>query len=116
MKKPSNRKERIEFIDKKYGNDFARSFYKSTDKEVKEFVNLRYTALKNKEDYVYETPVSTCIRCGEEVLHHQECGCGIDRAVFDNYGWKDDIESNSDRIEGDEEFIANGYKSDKAYD
>lgn len=114
MKKPKNRKERIELIEQKEGNDFAKMFYTRSDGEVKKYLEQNYHYLKNKDDFIYEIPTATCLRCGEEVLHHYECTCGYDRVIFDDDMWKEDIESYSDEIDrcdGDEEFIANGYSS-----
>lgn len=111
VKKPNNRKTRIEFISKKLGLPNAQLFLTFTDKEVKTFVDNMYNSLKDKEDYI--EPESICIRCEERVISHTECGCGYDRAIFGEEDWKDDIESfsdESDRRPEDEEFIKNGYR------
>lgn len=110
MRKPKNRKERIQFISQKLGSDNAIGMLYMTDKEVEKFVDSVYSNLKDNDDYVEK--VSICIRCREEVLHHTECGCGNDRAVFNEYDWKDDIESFDEefRLPQDTEFIENGYK------
>ena len=108
---PRNRKERINLIINKLGNDMALLFVSSTDREVKKFIDENYNWLKGKEDY--KEPISKCIRCEEEVIHHMECGCGYDRTVFSEEEWKEDIENNSediDRCNMDKEFIENGYK------
>ncbi|WP_291566732.1 MULTISPECIES: hypothetical protein [unclassified Clostridium] len=110
MKKPKNRKERIDFIIAKLGNDMGLLFLSLTDREVKKFIDENYNWLKEKEDY--QQPISRCIRCNEEVIHHTECGCGYDRAIFSEEDWKDDIESFDEayRFSKDKEFIRNGYK------
>lgn len=111
MKKPKNRKERIDMIVKKLGTGFAVNMLYMNDKEVKQFTEDNYEWLKQKEDYIENE--STCIRCGENILHHTECGCGFDRAVFSEEDWKEDIKAfsnESDRCPKDEEFINNKYK------
>ncbi|MEW9940024.1 hypothetical protein AB2T82_21085 [Clostridium butyricum] len=111
MRKPKNRKERIDFIVNKMGINVAQGMLYMSDKEVKQFVDSVYLNLKNKEDHIEEG--STCIRCGEQIIHHTECGCGNDRSIFSEEEWKYDIESfsdESDRCPEDEEFIKNGYK------
>ena len=111
MKKPKNRKERINFAIDKLGITTAQLLLTSTDKEVKDFVDSVYLSLKDLESYI---PIeSTCIRCGEGIIHHTDCGCGYDRAVYNEEDWKDDIESFdiSFRRPEDEEFIKNGYKT-----
>lgn len=110
MKKPKNRKERIDFIIAKLGNDTGLLFLSSTDREVKKFIDENYNWLKEKEDY--QPPISRYIRCNEEVIHHTECGCGYDRTIFSEEDWKDDIESFDEayRFSKDKEFIRNGYR------
>lgn len=94
MKKPRNRKERISFLIKKDGTKATQLLVSLTDKEVKFFFDYRWKALKDKPDHIEEP--SKCIRCESEVLWHSECGCGEDRAVFDNDSWLDDISNNAD--------------------
>lgn len=110
LKKLKNRKERIEFIIKKLGIGTAQGMLLLSDKEIKKFVDSIYIRLKDKNDY--QEKESTCLRCGEEIIHHTECGCGYNRAVFSEWDWKDDIESfdEEDRCPQDKEFIENGYK------
>ncbi|SHJ74814.1 hypothetical protein SAMN02745163_02501 [Clostridium cavendishii DSM 21758] len=106
-----NRRERINFIITKLGNDTALLFLSSTDREVKKFVDENSKWLKEKENY--QQPIIICIRCNEQVISHTECGCGYDRAIFSEEEWKEDIQGYSepnDRCFGDEEFIKNGYK------
>lgn len=116
MRKPKNRKERIEFLSRKMGRESADLFVYFTDKEVKQHFDGIYLKIKNRPDY--ETKASTCMRCGEEVIYHYECGCSTEynRVVFDNDMWLDDLESNTDdrdltaiAIEKNQEFkLANG--------
>lgn len=82
MKKPRNRRERIEFLTKKLGSYFTQGMVAFTDKEVKKFTDGVYENLKDKEDYVASEIESICIRCNKPVLYHYECDCGFDRAVF----------------------------------
>lgn len=50
MKKPTTRKERIEFIIQKKGRHVADIFILMTDKEVKSFFDAIYTTIKNAPD------------------------------------------------------------------
>lgn len=113
MKKPSNRKERVEFIAKKKGLDFAFLMYYMTDGEVKTFFEKLYPTLKNMQDFSGEKkPI--CVRCNCEVESYfsTECACGDNRAVYSEEDWKYDIENHSERerLDEDYDFIANGYK------
>ncbi|MDF2543467.1 MAG: hypothetical protein K0S47_3185 [Herbinix sp.] len=111
MKIPSNRKEKVKFFRKKLGCEIADNWLSDkSDKEVKRLFELYYPKMKDKEDYKESEIKVTCIRCGCEVIHHHECNCGMDRAVFSEEDWKDDIDSNSDRLQGDEEFMKNEFK------
>lgn len=112
MKKPSNRKERMEFILLKLGADTVQSMYAMTDKEVKFFFDSIYPRIKDRDDYYQEKKDSVCIRCNTivETEFHTWCSCGEDRAIYTEFDWKDDIDSNSDRVDGDMEFINNGCK------
>lgn len=114
MKKPTNRKERINMITQKFGLDFASGMYMSTDKEVREFFESLYPRLQKMPDFIAEEHVPVCKRCGVPVdmEFHTYCQCGTDRAVYSEADWKRDIEDHddSDRLTEDIEFIANGYK------
>lgn len=114
MIKPKNRKERVEFIAKKKGLDFAFLMYSMTDGEVKNFFEKIYPVIKDTDDFDGVKQKPTCIRCGCEVNSYftTECACGYNRAVYSEEDWKYDIENHSDRerLEEDFEFIANGYK------
>jgi ribosomal protein S27AE len=94
MRKPTTRKERIEFLINKQGYTVASSLLTVTDREVKKYFDMFYKHLKDKED-VKEKRV-TCMRCGAEVEHHFECNCGYDRAVFSEEDWIEDIQSFTD--------------------
>lgn len=52
VRKPRNRKERIDFIALKCGLDFATGMYRLTDRQVKEFCDLHYDDLKAQPDYL----------------------------------------------------------------
>lgn len=93
MRKPKNRKERVNFILQKCGYDDAVSLVGFTDSELKKYFEKIYPLIKDKSDY--KKPNISCMRCGEKVLWHTECGCSFeyDRAVFDEEGWIDDIEN-----------------------
>lgn len=112
MKKPSNRKERIDFIIRKKGKRISDIFIKMTDREVKNFFDKNYPIIKNKEDSTNKDETVQCIRCKCDVEHHLECDCGIDRCVFTEEEWKDDIEygNYSNLKNTDKDFIKNGYK------
>lgn len=111
MKKPSNRRERIEFICRKRGNRISDIFTLMTDREVKAYFDYIYPAIKDNQDATVADETVQCVRCGCNVEHHFECGCGYDRTVFSEEDWKRDIEDNSysDLSELDKEFISNGY-------
>lgn len=115
MKKPANRRERIEFICRKKGNRASDIFTLMTDREVKTYFEYIYPAIKNKPDVTNDYETIQCIRCGCDVEHHFECACGYDRAVFSEEDWRRDIEDNddSDLNESDKEFISNGYRINK---
>lgn len=115
MKKPKSRKERIDFIIQKKGCHMLELFARMTDREVKQFFDFIYPSIKDVPDAINIDEKVQCIRCGTEVVHHFECLCGWDRAVFSEFDWKMDIEDGnwSDFRELDEEFIANGYKINK---
>lgn len=114
MKKPSNRRERIEFICRKKGYRMSDIFTLMTDREVKLYFDYAYPVLKDKPDTAPDD-MPKCIRCGCDVEHHFECACGYDRAVFSEEDWRRDIEDNdySDLNESDKEFISNGYRINK---
>lgn len=114
MKKPKSRKERINFIIQKKGKHTLELFASMTDREVKQFFDLIYPSIKDVPDATGDDEVQ-CMRCGANVIHHFECLCGWDRAVFSEFDWKMDIEDEnwSDLKKLDEEFIANGYKINK---
>ena len=115
MRKPANRRERIEFICQKKGNRMAVIFTYMTDKEVKQYFEAIYPRIKDKADATIHDDEIQCVRCGCDVEHHFDCLCGYDRAVFSEEDWKMDIEGHnwSDLRALDEEFIANGYKIKK---
>lgn len=111
MKKPSNRRERIEFICQKRGQRISDVFTLMTDREVKKYFDYIYPSIKDKPDMTTADEAVQCVRCGCDVEHHFECACGYDRAVFSEEDWKRDIEDHdfSDLTEFDKKFIANGY-------
>ncbi|MCQ4924983.1 hypothetical protein NE686_17920 [Tissierella carlieri] len=102
--KARNRKERIEFLIKKIGLPATQSLLTVSDREVKKYYETVYPIIKDRTDYEYNLS-TPCIRCGSDVVWKSECGCGENRAVFDNEGWLDDIENNDVRLPGDEEFL-----------
>lgn len=111
MKRPNNRRERIQFICRKKGWRASEIFALMTDKEVKQYFDAVYPLLRDKPDATPEDDETLCLRCGCSVEHHFECLCGYDRAVFSEEDWKRDIEDgNWSELKGlDQEFIANGY-------
>ena len=93
MKKPSNRKERINFIEKKKGYDFATTLVYLTDSELKRFFNFLWKkGLKNQIDFAPSFKPATCLRCNKEVEFISVCGCGERRAVIDLEGFESDDE------------------------
>lgn len=112
MKKPANRRERIEFICRKKGNRISDIFTLMTDREVKMYFDCIYPKIIEKPDATAADEAVQCLRCGCDVEHHYECMCGYDRVVFSEDDWKRDIEDNgwSELKDTDKEFIANGYQ------
>jgi hypothetical protein len=111
LRKPRNRRERMDMISQKYGYKTAQSLYFLTDKEVRMFFDQQYKRMLKMPDYVDSQPV--CIRCNSEVEieFHTYCSCGEDRAVYSIEDWKQDIKDNDkNTLEADNEFIANGYQ------
>lgn len=114
MKKPSNRKERINMIIQKLGLDFVSGMYSSTDKEIKEIFESIYPKLIKMPDFVARGHLPVCKRCGVEVdiEFHTYCQCGMDRTVYNEEEWERDIEDHTekDRLPEDAAFVARGYK------
>ena len=112
MKKPSNRRDRINFILQKKGRRISDIFTLMTDKEVKQYFDAIWPRIKDAPDAGEFDDMVQCVRCGCNVEHHFECLCGYDRAVFSEEDWRMDIEDNNwSELKGlDEEFIANGYR------
>ena len=114
MKKPCNRKERINFIRKKFGNDVVSAFASLTDKEVRNYFEEIYPSIKNKEDYKYKSKESLCIKCNDVIEITYNCQCGS--CYFLEEDWKSDIKYNlengleNDLDEQDMKFMSNGYK------
>lgn len=83
-----------------------------TDREVKSFFDLLYPSIKERPDATAADDTVQCLRCGCDVEHHLECDCGVDRCVFTEEEWKDDIEDGnfSEMKEWDKEFIKNGFR------
>lgn len=111
MRKPSNRKERINFICQKHGQRIKDIFIYMTDRELKQYFEMIYPLIKDKADATKTDDTVQCIRCGCDVEHHLECECGIDRCVFSEEDWKDDIDGGnwSEMKQRDLEFIENNY-------
>lgn len=111
MRKPKSRKERVAFLLQKKGKGFKELLACMTDREVKQFFDSIYPQIKDLPDAATDDEVQ-CIRCKCNVTHHFECLCGWDRAVFDEFSWRMDIEDGdlSELPELDKEFMANGYK------
>lgn len=112
MRKPKTRTERIDFIQRKLEKHDQKIFVSMTDREVKRYFDQIYPLIKDKTDMVSADVTVQCLRCSYDVEHHLECGCGIDRCVFSEDQWKNDIESEniSDLTERDQEFIKNNYQ------
>lgn len=91
MKKPSNRKERIDFFVNKLGIDYALNLVFLTDGQVAHLFNARYQELKKMPDYKSKPTESKCVRCESFIYWHSVCDCGEDRAVFDDDSWLQDI-------------------------
>lgn len=113
MKKPRTRKERIEFIARKKGKRGAEFFIYMTDREVKNYFDLIYPAIKDILDAHPDDDTAQCLRCGWNVEYKIECACGINRCVFSEEEWKEDIEHGnfSEMRESDKEFIKNDYQT-----
>ncbi|MCU5570869.1 hypothetical protein OCA42_13335 [Bacillus cereus] len=83
LKKPRNRKERVEFLIKKMGFDvIGSSLVSMTDRDVKYLFEGAYLTYKDKEDY--QTPeyrLPKCLVCGCETVIHWDCSCG--HAIID---------------------------------
>ncbi|WP_313077025.1 hypothetical protein [Lacrimispora sp.] len=112
MKKPTTRKERLEFIEKKKGKRGTEIFLYMTDREVKKYFDLIYPSMKDRPDATDANDTIQCLRCGSDVEHHLLCACGVDRCVFSEAEWKDDIAGGnlSEMKTWDIEFIKNGYR------
>ncbi|MBT2292981.1 hypothetical protein J7E73_28480 [Paenibacillus albidus] len=82
MKKPSNRKERVRWLGKKFGPEMVAVCAENTDREVKKEFEVMWTLYKHVPDYVRERGNVPCIICGEEPEWHCNCGCGEDLAIF----------------------------------
>ena len=114
MKKPSNRKERIEFLMKKWGYDIVSGFVAYTDSEIKRLFEQHYSSLKNADDYVIKSYAPTCVKCGDEISVTYDCAC--EHVFFLEEDWQNYIENcvkdgHEDYLdEQDIEFINNGYK------
>ncbi|KAB2493191.1 hypothetical protein F8158_22765 [Bacillus cereus] len=82
-KKPSNRKERVDFLIRKIGFDvISKSLASMTDREVKVLFEGAYLTYRDREDYrapKYQTP--ECLICGSETVTHWDCACG--HAIID---------------------------------
>lgn len=80
--KPTNRKDRVDFITKKLGGEIVHSLAKMNDKELKNFFNNIYPKYKDAVDYQrpkFEMPI--CFVCGGETETTWNCACG--HAVID---------------------------------
>lgn len=84
MKKPKNRKERIEFLHRKKGEFGIYGMEYLTDREVKNHFEKYYPSIKDAPDYIYKEPDITCCRCGCTVFVDTtyECQCGINKVAF----------------------------------
>ena len=111
MRKPSNRIERINFICQKKGQRIKDIFIYMTDRELKRYFDMIYPLIKDKQDATKADDTVQCIRCGCDVEMHLDCNCGVDRAVFTEEEWKNDIDSAdwSEMKHWDLEFIKNNY-------
>ncbi|AQY42559.1 TPA: hypothetical protein ACR3Z0_005645 [Bacillus thuringiensis] len=83
IKKPRNRKERVEFLIRKMGFDvIGRSLGSMTDRDVKYLFEGAYLTYKDKEDYqIPEYILPECLVCGSETVIHWDCCCG--HAIID---------------------------------
>jgi hypothetical protein len=72
MKKPGNRKERIEFLVLKYGKMIESFFAYHTDVQVKAYFESVWPKIKDMPDCGDDGPEVTCIRCNSPVIieHH----------------------------------------------
>lgn len=111
IRKPSNRKERISFIIKKKGFDFACFSLEMTDGELKKYFDkLWNNGLKTESDYIPKVhEPSICLRCGEEIEWISSCGCGEDMAVVDVDGF-DNNDEEDQRIKA--EYLRNHPEED----
>lgn len=82
MRKPRNRKERVDFLKRKMGSHIIHVLVSMDDREIKGFFNELYPLYKDKEDYQepeYKTP--DCLVCGSETITTWDCTCG--HAIID---------------------------------
>lgn len=116
LKKPKNRKERMDLIEKKFGVEFASGLYRMADGELKRYMEHNFNRIVKMPDYFYKENNPTCLRCGcqVDIDFHTYCQCGKDRTVYSEEDWKkiieEDIAENIELSESDMEFIKNGYK------
>lgn len=119
LKKPSNRKERMDLIERKLGLDFASALYRMTDGELKKYMEHNFNRIIKMPDYSHKENTPTCLRCGcqVDIEFHTYCQCGKDRTVYSEEDWKkvieNDIEENAELSDADMEFINNGYKVER---
>ena len=106
-----NRDERLNFLIKKLGfKNVQHVMLFATDRYVKKYYEAMYPLLKDRQDAV-EKEVE-CSRCGCSVIWTSNCGCGENRAVFDEEDWLDDIKGNDRLLPGDIEFLESIKKGD----
>lgn len=116
MKKPLNRRERIEFICQKKGKHISDIFTLMTDHEVKVYFDYIYPVIKEKPDVTAIDESVQCIRCGSnvEIEFNTYCQCGMNRAVYSSEDWKrqikQDMDDDIELSDEDKTFISNGYK------
>lgn len=81
--KPSNRKERLEWIQQKKGIDYVMGMYLLTDREVKKWFEKVYPYYKDAPAYERVTEQPVCLVCDNEVTILWNCSCGEDCATID---------------------------------
>lgn len=93
MKKPSNRKERINFLKQKKGYGYVSALASLTDSELRKHFDLLWeNGLKNENNYISTIEPAICLRCNSEVEFISICGCGERMAVIDIEGFNPDDE------------------------
>jgi hypothetical protein len=80
--KPKTRKQRVQWLSKKFGSEAVVVWAEKTDREVKREFERMWLLYKDAPDHDRKRIAVPCIICGWEPEWHSKCGCGEDLAVF----------------------------------